>query len=867
MPESQFPLLFFPAPKLVAPLPSNSRPRSGDFKGFQLPSRDRQIERLDVRFTELDRVFANQTIQVTASTDGILPEAVLVVKTKGCPLDFQLALRNTEMEWLAEFDFDAGDPDGDFFYEASEKKVPQHLVFSFTNQTAKQELLSLWNKWKSGISLPHGKTEWEKIFAHLDEIRPWGLEDRLNECDMLQFWKQELDDATRSLYRFEIEFWFRKDERIRNRQIEQAQAAITAVGGRIIGAPCVIADIDFCAVKAELPKDYLRKWIALYERDSSTALGPFESQGIRCLRPSGCSVTLDVSEAQDSIAAETDVLGDPLVAILDGVPMSNHALLKGRVEVYDPDDFADKYGAAAEMRHGTSMCSLVSLGELDAQTPLKEKVICRPILQPDSQMRAARINNVPETIPDESFPEDIVWRAVHELLSRRRPGGPAAPNVRIINLSVGDGAKPFLGKMSSWARVLDYLAWKFHVLFIVASGNCTELPMNIVPSILVHRPESERRNQTLQSLLQHTKERSILSPAESVNAITVGVAHCDASTLSPAYGLFDALPGQRLVSPISRHGPGFRRSVKPDIIFSGGRQLFYDFGEHLKFHLGGQAPGIKSAVPSNDGLSKVLYSRGSSNAAALVSNVAGRLYEMLLEIGTANAQQRIPDNAIAPMIKALLVHGARKDAEGKELIKELAAPARQCKELNSRFIGYGLPDIERVFRCVAQRATVLGVGQLKAQEANVECIHEFRLPLPLCLHRTQELRRLTVTLAWLTPVSIRVRDYRKAQLKVLIPNAEKLEELIGVDSGENEHNQIARGTVWHNVFEGKNVTDFVEGNELVLKVVCTKRGKHLDDEIPYGLVVSFETAENTDLPIYQEIRDRIRLQTRTRVRV
>ncbi len=43
-----------------------------------------------------------------------------------------------------------------------------------------------------------------------------------------------------------------------------------------------------------------------------------------------------------------------------------------------------------------------------------------------------------------------------------------------------------------------------------------------------------------------------------------------------------------------------------------------------------------------------------------------------------------------------------------------------------------------------------------------------------------------------------------------------------------------------------------------------ERAGHLDEEIPYGFVVSFETAE--DVPIYEEIRDRLRVIVPTRVK-
>jgi hypothetical protein len=55
----------------------------------------------------------------------------------------------------------------------------------------------------------------------------------------------------------------------------------------------------------------------------------------------------------------------------------------------------------------------------------------------------------------------------------RLKGGadPAAPNVIVINASLGDRNKPFTGRMSGWARVVDYLSYAYGLLFVISAGN------------------------------------------------------------------------------------------------------------------------------------------------------------------------------------------------------------------------------------------------------------------------------------------------------------------------------------------------------------------------------------------------------------
>ena len=46
-----------------------------------------------------------------------------------------------------------------------------------------------------------------------------------------------------------------------------------------------------------------------------------------------------------------------------------------------------------------------------------------------------------------------------------------APAVRVINLSLGNRFQPFDRELSPLARLLDWLAWKYKVLFVVSAGN------------------------------------------------------------------------------------------------------------------------------------------------------------------------------------------------------------------------------------------------------------------------------------------------------------------------------------------------------------------------------------------------------------
>jgi hypothetical protein len=61
-------------------------------------------------------------------------------------------------------------------------------------------------------------------------------------------------------------------------------------------------------------------------------------------------------------------------------------------------------------------------------------------------------------MPEDTFFEDRVHIAVRRMLIGNGSELAAqAPAIKVINLSIGDPAKPFVQTPSSWARLLDWL--------------------------------------------------------------------------------------------------------------------------------------------------------------------------------------------------------------------------------------------------------------------------------------------------------------------------------------------------------------------------------------------------------------------------
>jgi hypothetical protein len=246
-----------------------------------------------------------------------------------------------------------------------------------------------------------------------------------------------------------------------------------------------------------------------------------------------------------------------------------------------------------------------------------------------------------------------------------------------------------------------------------------------------------------------------------------------------------------------------------------------------------------------------LYWAGTSNATALTSRAAAQLHDVLAALRDQGQAEFLMDQGIfVAALKALLVHGADL-GEGLTIMTAAFSGRvdnRRLREFTSRFLGYGRVDLDRAFGSTAQRATLIGGGHLHAEDADV-----FEIPLPPSLSGKTGRRRLTMTLAWLSPVNSRDRRYRRARLWFAPPRDE-----LQVDRCQADWNAAQRGTIQHEILEGRKAAVFADGEALTVQVNCAAYAGALTDAVPYSLAVSLEAAPELDVPVFAEVRERIR---------
>lgn len=840
-PES-LPLLIFANPTPVAREGGQGFPSS-----VQFPNHARQGVRLGARFTSLKQAFDARRLELRAHAQNDDPDLVLVLETVGAVNDFITAARRVPgLEWLAGKD-DRVDPDDDFYDAKDGQKSLAGKVFLVgSNRAALDEVVRLWDRFNADPKVKLGEKleAWKEVFKHLKDARFWGPADRL-EQDLRDAWRFKIEHGE-AVLRFEIEAWHFSTQAKNASATAEIRALVAQLGGTVV-SETTIDDIAYHGFLVAMPAASVARFLA------GEAPPLLKSDRVMFFRPHG-QVVAPVEAATDrapapAFAQRTD--GTPVVALLDGLPIANHPLLQGRVVVDDPDSWADNY-PAAERFHGTAMASLIALGDLGAPgTPLARPIYARPIMRPagvDGQRQ--------ECTPDDRLLIDLVHVAVRRMFESA-PGRPAtAPDVKVINLSVGDPYRFFAGELSPWARLLDWLQHKYNVLFIVSAGNQIggDLLLEAAAGTLNGMSLEQRSALSTRAVCSDDMHRRVLAPAESVNALTVGASHTDASTVAPVGGRF-LLFAEGGLAPYSAIGPGFRRAIKPDILLPGGRVLYREAPMSpagrtrvLPIH-SSQPPGHRVAAPPTlQGVA--IHTRGTSNACAIGTRWAARAHSVLDVLRASNPALETQYDTV--LVKALLAHGARL---GEIRSQVLAARPdvdewQAQRRLVSRYAGLGVADVERALTCSAQRATLLGVGMLRNEKAL-----EFRVPIPRALHATVVGRRVTATLAWMSPVNPRHSKYRVARLWVDLPDG----DLRG-DRAEGEWRQLRQGTIHHEVFEGARAVPVDDETYLSVRVNCLADAGRIDDPVKFALCVSLEVAEGVALPIYEQVRNRIALR-------
>lgn len=811
------PLLRLPRPSISPYSPPGGGSRDSSYN----PSV--QIPRIDERITRLERIFTEENVEFSLTISGIAKEKTLVIVVKKSVANFYAAVQRTEgLEWIGESDW--------------EQESGKYCYLLLQNQNGLEQLLNDWNTWKNyyeshpdeddGCTFGSGRSALKKVFREIEDIRYWDERDRLRESGGYQYLKERIDSDESDLF-LQVEFFYQPEQSKRNKVVQLFQES----GGQIVdGSECVIEEIAYHGLIAKLDVTTAHDIVSYYENPESEVsrhISFISCDGVMLFSAVGQARIdtrdIDVSNLLESANRPPlpDMSLPPVIAVLDGLPVENHLLLQDRLSIDDPDEWGASY-PVAERQHGTEMVSLVTLGNLkNGADPLTRKVYVRPILRYDENPYHG------EYLPE--YPRlgiDLFHRAIIRLFE----GDAVCPTVKIINLSVGDNGRIFSHFMSPWARLLDWFSVKYNVLFVVSGGNHYELSLEMDLDYFSSLPDGQGWKEFVNHVYQEKAIRSLLSPAESINALTVGSIHPNIPSNQTNEFRKNPLPFN-LPCLYSPFGFGYMGSVKPDLLYYGGGTMVR--GEVLgtlgKVNIDGMSSdscNVRVAVPSPSGtqLNRMDFSSGTSNAAALVTHELGKCYDVLEEL---LAQDPNHDKYMAVLLKAMAVHGASWGNIAEMLPLPPGVGNRDRRKEVTRWVGFGVADLEKVRECTNSRVTLFSCNLLSTGKK-----HTYRIQVPPYLHLMTQIS-MTVTLAWMSPISLN-RTYRKTKLSVEVPG-------FATTSPHSVPILLSRkGTVMHQVYKFEHNTIHQDYFEIVVG-----SSKHNED-VTYGLFVTIAAKEGID---------------------
>ena len=287
--------------------------------------------------------------------------------------------------------------------------------------------------------------------------------------------------------------------------------------------------------------------------------------------------------------------------------------------------------------------------------------------------------------------------------------------IRLYNHSISSTGPCRVKYMSSWATNIDMFSFERDLLFIQSSGNLKYNCNN--PHNIGIQQHLDANREYPEYLLENASRVS--NPAQSMQALTVG------SICIGEYEDMDlkSFGKEGAVSSFSRCGCGIWNSIKPEVVEYGGdyvrskhNNTTFIKKEETSVELIRRSP--RGPAYLKDGL-------GTSFSTPKVTSIAAEL-------------QKIFPNESALLYKALIIQSARWTGWAEELPNDKKASIL-------KYMGYGLPNMERATTNNDYRVTFITTGERMISGSN---IHVYRVKVPTNLKGLNNKVRIDITLTF-----------------------------------------------------------------------------------------------------------------------
>lgn len=775
--------------------------------------------------------------------------------------------RGIDSEEAAEYG-DEGDETA-----SNDRSAAPNLYLTMPSVSGLKKLLARWNKFVKKEPAPPGLSRLWQIFGFLADLRTWSAKDRIDPA-MLAYVQRMLQEKADEPVALEIDLWFRSTVGERDKALATLRQVLKKTGG---------AELDLVTIEE------IRYQGVLVSVSAKVAQQLIEGQGglahlneIMTIRPQS---EFELEDASDTEEEEEDEIPDQplptrpaIAAILDGYPVERHEAIAERINVVELETRAVDVPVQSRV-HGTAMASLVTRGDLHVDGQALDRLVAVvPVLTADANGR--------ERTPPGKLPIGVIHRALKAIVGEGHRVPAALRDVVIVNHSLCDTYGPFVRRPSPWAALLDHFAFKHRLLFIVSAGNIsTPFPLPDYADVNALRAASPKDRQLaiLLAIEASKGTRGLLSPAEAMNAVTVGAVHAEDAPPPSGGNAIDPFPDVRLKMPnlASALGLGINRCIKPDLITSGGR-----FAAGCANVKGGgvtvsakrvASMGQLVATPSRTGdLTDKARLAGTSNAAALTTRACINIADSVEELFAADDVDWLELETRASILRALVAHSCVWGPTG-EVLESVYPPTETAKwsarrDTIARFLGYGRFDTDRVTSGAANRITLLAEDTVRHDKLN-----EYKIPIPPAMLGNRDLRTVAITLAYMSPVKPELADYRGVALKVVSDGGKREFWKNGVSRVLQPNAQSTdRGTLCHFVLQGETLKKAANAKgEILIGVQAMARHQDFKKlDVPYALAVSLEIAQSVNSKLYAQVQAAVQanaqaqtqIKTRTRQR-
>lgn len=544
----------------------------------------------------------------------------------------------------------------------------------------------------------------------------------------------------------------------------------------------------------------------------------------------------------------------PIVGIIDSGIVSSHPLLKG--SILDSHAFGDLDSDFDENGHGTMVAGIVQYGDVynSLITAIESKT---PLFLPFKLLNG-RVTDKENKFPNQKIVASVVKEAIEKFVKEY--------NCSIFNVSLGDDRFPYSQntKMDAWSFILDQLNHDYNLAIIVSSGNYQPL----------------KNDESLLKLyidyLLTDNDAAIIPPALAVSCITVGsIAKDDVPYNSSKKLNHVAIANKETISPFSRSGLGYSKSIKPETVSYGGN---FSLNTHTKrLNMNDRNLGIFSTSIFNIALGSWFETRpGSSFAAPYITHLI------------ANIKKEIP-SAKGNLLRALLMNTSDENTITKRIIDSKYSATDKPNELTKktqRLQGFGNIRKYLTTQSYDDYVTMFFEGTIGLNKVNV-----FEIPITEDIYIKPGKVKVNITLAYNPPVKDSRIDYTGIKMSYELYRGLSLEEIkkytCKPDEDEFEKDKlpkskkkckcslspsmsdVKKGTILkasHEIAKSKrSMQEYGDTYYLVIK--CQKRWYTgpLDFQ-EFAIAVSVEH-ENEKAQLYNQINQRVQSRLRNQARI